>query len=39
MQSDCGYFEETKLGKPYDLNLLKRIYPFTSPMDPNSKRL
>jgi len=31
MQSDYGYFEETKLGKPYDLNLLKRIYPFTRP--------
>jgi ATP-binding cassette subfamily B protein len=31
MQSDFGYFEETKLGKPYDLKLLKRIYPFTRP--------
>ena len=31
MQSDYGYFEETKLGKPYDLKLLKRIYPFTRP--------
>jgi ATP-binding cassette subfamily B protein len=31
MQSDYGYFEETKLGKPYDLRLLKRIYPFTRP--------
>ncbi|MFC1883016.1 ABC transporter ATP-binding protein [Thermodesulfobacteriota bacterium] len=31
MQSDYGYFEETKLGKPYDLKLLKRIYPFTKP--------
>ena len=31
MQSDYGYFEETKLGKPYDLKLLKRIYPFTGP--------
>ena len=31
MQSDYGYFEETKLGKPYDIKLLKRIYPFTRP--------
>jgi len=31
MQSDYGYFEETKLGKPYDIKLLKRIYPFTGP--------
>ena len=31
MQSDYGYFEEAKLGKPYDLKLLKRIYPFTGP--------
>ena len=31
MQSDYGYFEETQLGKPYDLRLLKRIYPFTRP--------
>ncbi len=31
MQSDYGYFEETKLGKPYDLRLMKRIYPFTRP--------
>jgi ATP-binding cassette subfamily B multidrug efflux pump len=31
MKSDYGYFEETKLGKPYDLKLLKRIYPFTEP--------
>jgi ATP-binding cassette subfamily B protein len=31
MKSDYGYFEETKLGKPYDLKLLKRIYPFTRP--------
>jgi ATP-binding cassette subfamily B protein len=31
MQSDFGYFEETQLGKPYDLRLLKRIYPFTRP--------
>ncbi|MCP4630472.1 MAG: ABC transporter ATP-binding protein [bacterium] len=29
MQPDFGYFEEKKLGKPYDLKLLKRLYPFT----------
>ena len=31
MKPDYGYFEESKLGKPYDLKLLKRIYPFTGP--------
>jgi len=31
MHPDFGYFEETKLGKPYDLKLLKRLYPFTRP--------
>jgi ATP-binding cassette subfamily B protein len=31
MQSDYGYFEETKLGKPYDVRLLKRLYPFARP--------
>ncbi len=31
MQSDYGYFEETRLGKPYDLKLLKRLFPFTGP--------
>ena len=31
MRPDYGYFEETKLGKPYDLKLLKRLYPFTRP--------
>ena len=31
MKPDYGYFEETKLGKPYDIKLLKRIYPFTAP--------
>jgi ATP-binding cassette subfamily B protein len=31
MHPDYGYFEETKLGKPYDLKLLKRLYPFTRP--------
>ncbi len=28
MQIDFGYFEEKKLGKPYDVKLLKRLYPF-----------
>ncbi|MDP2644249.1 MAG: ABC transporter ATP-binding protein [Desulfobacterales bacterium] len=28
MQSDYGYFEEEHLGKPYDIKLLKRLYPF-----------
>jgi ATP-binding cassette subfamily B protein len=28
MRTDYGYFEEKKLGKPYDLKLLKRLYPF-----------
>ena len=31
MQPDYGYFEEKKLGKPYDVGLLKRLYPFTRP--------
>jgi ATP-binding cassette subfamily B multidrug efflux pump len=31
MQSDYGYSEEKKLGKPYDMKLLKRLYPFTRP--------
>jgi ATP-binding cassette subfamily B multidrug efflux pump len=31
MQPDYGYFEETKLGKPYDMRLLKRLYPFSRP--------
>ncbi len=31
MQPDYGYFEETKLGKPYDVKLLRRLYPFTRP--------
>ena len=29
MHPDFGYFEETKLGKPYDVKLLKRLYPYT----------
>jgi ATP-binding cassette subfamily B multidrug efflux pump len=28
MHPDYGYFEEARLGKPYDLKLLKRLYPF-----------
>ena len=31
MQHDQGYFEETKLGKTYDIKLLKRLYPFARP--------
>ena len=31
MKPDFGYVEEKKLGKPYDLKLLKRLYPFTLP--------
>jgi ATP-binding cassette subfamily B protein len=31
MPSDYGYSEEKKLGKPYDMKLLKRLYPFTRP--------
>ncbi|MGD8263163.1 MAG: ABC transporter ATP-binding protein [Desulfobacterales bacterium] len=31
MHPDYGYFEERKLGKPYDIRLLKRLYPFTRP--------
>ena len=31
MQHDHGYFEESKLGKSYDIKLLKRLYPFTRP--------
>jgi len=31
MPHDYGYSEEKKLGKPYDVKLLKRIYPFTRP--------
>jgi ATP-binding cassette subfamily B multidrug efflux pump len=28
MHPEYGYFEETQLGKPYDVRLLKRLYPF-----------
>jgi len=31
MQQDNGYFEESKLGRTYDVKLLKRLYPFTQP--------
>ncbi len=29
MRHDRGYFEEQQLGKPYDLRMLKRLYPFS----------
>ncbi len=31
MHVDFGYYEEGKLGKPYDLRLLKRIYQYIRP--------
>jgi ATP-binding cassette subfamily B multidrug efflux pump len=31
MHPDYGYFEETRLGKPYDVKLLKRLFPFIKP--------
>ena len=31
MQHDHGYFEESNLGKAYDIKLLKRLYPFSRP--------
>ena len=31
MHPDYGYFEETQLGKPYDVKLLKRLLPFIQP--------
>ncbi len=31
MHPDYGYFEETRLGKPYDIKLLKRLLPFVHP--------
>ena len=31
MHPDYGYFEETRLGKPYDVKLLKRLFPFVHP--------
>jgi ATP-binding cassette subfamily B protein len=31
MRTDAGYFEEARLGKPYDFRLLRRLYPFVRP--------
>jgi len=31
MRTDFGYFEEKQLGKPYDVKLLKRLFPYTKP--------
>jgi ATP-binding cassette subfamily B multidrug efflux pump len=31
MRTDFGYFEEKQLGKPYDVKLLKRLYPYARP--------
>ena len=31
MRTDFGYFEEKELGKPYDVKLLRRLYPFSRP--------
>ena len=31
MHTDFGYVEEDALGKPYDIRLMKRLYPFTKP--------
>jgi len=31
MRTDFGYFEEKKLGKPYDIKILRRLYPFAGP--------
>jgi ATP-binding cassette subfamily B protein len=31
MQTDYGYFEEQRIGKPYDLRLLRRLEPFVRP--------
>ncbi len=31
MHTDFGYFEEKQLGKPYDVKLLKRLYPYALP--------
>jgi len=31
MHPDYGYFEETRLGKPYDVKLLRRLLPFVQP--------
>ena len=31
MRNDFGYVEEEDLGKPYDVGLLRRLYPFSRP--------
>jgi len=31
MRHDYGYFEEGQLGKPYDLRLLRRLFPYVRP--------
>jgi len=31
MRTDYGYAEEETVGKPYDVHLLKRLYPFAGP--------
>ena len=31
MQPDFGYFEEEKLGRRYDMRLLRRLYPYVGP--------
>jgi ATP-binding cassette subfamily B multidrug efflux pump len=31
MRIDFGYFEEKQLGKPYDIKMLRRLYPFAGP--------
>ena len=28
MKTDFGYFEEEKLGRPYDMRLIRRLYPY-----------
>jgi ATP-binding cassette subfamily B multidrug efflux pump len=35
MRFDYGYDEEQRLGKPYDLKLLRRILPFAPPIGSN----
>ncbi|MBL7180988.1 MAG: ABC transporter ATP-binding protein [Desulfobacterales bacterium] len=34
MHTDFGYFEETQLGKPYDVKMLGRLYPYIKPYKP-----
>ena len=31
MRTNFGYFEEKQLGKPYDVKMLRRLYPFARP--------